>query len=271
MILSATEATDFFALLGALDTFANRRLGIVPGPDDPERMATADMSQRHAIRSKTWSTPALIDDFIRDNPFDLPEHQLADARGFRHAVRGRFFVERILKKHAIFVSTSESSSRVFAVEGLTERIDELLSRTSPLGVAALLDAVILPYRGRLVWDGLSNVLPMRFGPGIRASFRTAYARAKDRGEVILAIGEPSRAPVLPRTKARDWKQAVGHIVAAAHALGKTDTALQTAAFALLKQSASLASAAIAGDREALIDAAKKARRALDKVSRALEQ
>ena len=269
MILSAAEATDFFSLLAALDTFVNRRLGIVPGLDDPEMMATADMAQRHAIRSKTWSTPALIDDFVRDNPFELPQHQLVDARGFRYAVRGRFFVERILKKHAIFVSTADS--RVFAVEGLTERIDEVLSRTSPLGVATLLDAVVLPYRGRLVWDGLSNMVPMRFGPGIRASFRTTYARAKERGEVILAIGEPSRAPVLPRTKAPDWQQAVGHIVAAAHALGKTDTAVQSAAFALLKQSASLASAAIAGDREALIDAAKKTRRALDKVSRALEQ
>ena len=76
--------------------------------------------------------------------------------------------------------------------------------------------------------------------------------------MILALGEPSRAPVLPRTKAPDWQQAVGHIVAAAHALGKTDTAVQSAAFALLKQSASLASAAIAGDREALIDAATMA-------------
>jgi len=176
MILSAAEATDFFSLLAALDTFVNRRLGIVPGLDDPEMMATADMAQRHAIRSKTWSTPALIDDFVRDNPFELPQHQLVDARGFRYAVRGRFFVERILKKHAIFVSTADS--RVFAVEGLTERIDEVLSRTSPLGVATLLDAVVLPYRGRLVWDGLSNMVPMRFGPGIRASFRTSYARPR---------------------------------------------------------------------------------------------
>jgi hypothetical protein len=177
-------------------------------------------------------------------------------------------VERVLKKHAIFILVSQPT-RVYAVEGLTEPIGDVLSRMHARS-AVMLDAVLVPYRGRIVWDGIVSALPIHFGPGIRRSYKAEYTRAKERGEILETLGEAPREAKRPRRRAPDWRPAVDQIAAAAEALGKTDTALQGAAFTLLKQSARLAQAAVSDDREEIFEAARKAERALRKVLGSLE-
>jgi hypothetical protein len=266
MILSPTEAADFFTLLASLDTFTNRQLRVVPGLDDPDAMREAPLQQRHRIRQELWGKPTLLDDFVETNPFELSRELLADASLFRHAVSGRFFVERVLKKHAIFILVSQPT-RVYAVEGLTEPIGDVLSRMHARS-AVMLDAVLLPYRGRIVWDGIVSALPIHFGSGIRRSYKALYDRAKDRGEILETLGEVAREAKPARRRAPDWRPAVDQI--AAEALGRTDTALQGAAFTLLKQSARLAQAAVGDDREGIREAVRKAERALRKVLGSLE-
>jgi hypothetical protein len=106
------------------------------------------------------------------------------------------------------------------------------------------------------------------GSGIRRSYKALYDRAKDRGEILETLGEVAREAKPARRRAPDWRPAVDQI--AAEALGRTDTALQGAAFTLLKQSARLAQAAVSDDREGIREAVRKAERALRKVLGSLE-
>jgi hypothetical protein len=267
MILSPTESADFFRLMAALDTYTNLRLAVVPGLGDVESMRAAPPGKLHEIRTAGATTPALLDDFVRENPFALPENVIADARLFRHAVRGRFFVERVLKQHAIFIAMTDPAT-VYGVQGLTEPIDAVLSRAQPFGVAVMLDATLLPWRGRIVWDGVISLLPIMSGPGIRRAFKADYTRAKDRGEIVVALG--SAAVMKPKRAAPDWRPTLAQIVAAAEGLGKTDTTLQAATFTLLKHAARLAQAAVVDDNEGVLDATRKAERALRKVITSLE-
>ena len=46
-----------------------------------------------------------LDAFIAENPDGLSLDDLAIVGAFRHAVPGKFYVERVLKAHAVFVST----------------------------------------------------------------------------------------------------------------------------------------------------------------------
>ena len=100
---------------------------------------------------------------------------------------------------------------------------------------------------------------------MRKSFKAAYTKAKNRGEIVSSLGEASRTPAKPRKAVPDWHRAVAEIVAATEKLGKTDTALQGATFALVKQAARLAEVALDDDRDALVDALRKADRALRRV------
>lgn len=249
MILAPDEAADFFELLAALDTFSNRRLGLRPDISDLATMRTADLAARHEVRQALWRAPELIDAFVSSNDFGLPETLLDDARRFRHVVTGRFFCERVLKRHAMVIATTNPAV-VYAIEGLVEPVDVVLSRHSPRGVGALFDASLIPWRGRIVWDGLVSIVPIYAGPGIRRAFKDEYIAAKAAGAIVTSLGEPPPRPARPRKPSRDWRPAVDEIILATSALGKTDTAQQAAAFSLLKASAAFARSALDGDHDA---------------------
>ncbi len=263
MILTDAEAADFFPLVDALDAFVNRKLRVVPGLDTPASVHDAPLRKRYQIRARVWENPALLDDFVRDDPFGLPAAALRDAQGFRRFVAGKFYVERILKKHAIFVSTTDA--HVYAVQGLTDPIDVVLSRSQPVGYAVLIDCALLPFRGRIVWDGVVGVVPVSFGAGIRRGFKSAYADAKRRGAIVEVLDDPAtRTKPTPRPS-RDWRPELAQIRTAVEGLGRAGTGLETAAFGLLKRTALLAEAAAGQDREAARDAVRAVERALRKV------
>jgi hypothetical protein len=180
----------------------------------------------------------LLDEFVGENPFSLSRAQLSDAQLFRHSVVGRFYVERCLKNHAIFLW----NGKVYAVGGLTERIDDVLYRAAGIKQGLLLDATLMPFRGRIVWDGIVSLYNVSFGPGTRRQFKDDYVRAKDRGDIISSL-DPSAVKPAQRDVGKDWRPIVDSIVAATDKLGKTNTSLQAASFRLLKVSALMAQAA----------------------------
>lgn len=266
MILSPTDAEAFFKMWGHLDAYVCRRTGAVPGIASPndvrEKCSTEDLAR---VRRALWTDPGILEAFSSDNPFGLSAEEIEEVRRFRHAVRGEFYVERCLKDYAVFLSVGDNP-RAFEVRGLHDRIDEILQRTRPVGHAAMVETVLLPFRGRIVWDGLAVVNPLTFGPGIRRSFREAYLRAKERGEIITSLGEAPLAPA-PRRKAPDWRDLAGEIAAASERLGRTDTSLQAAAFGLLKISARVARQALDDPEEndPLAADLRKAQRALNRL------
>ena len=266
MILSPTDAEAFFRLWSHIDAYVCRRTGAMPGITSPndvrEKCSAGDLAR---IRRALWTDPGLLEAFSSDNPLGLSAGEIEEVRRFRHAVRGKFYVERCLKDYAVFISVGDTP-RVFAVRGLRERVDEVLQRTQPVGYAAMIDAVLLPFRGRIVWDGLASLNPLTFGPGVRRSFREAYLRAKERGEIITSLDQEPRAST-PRRKAPDWRDAVGEIAAASERLGRTDTSLQAAAFRLLKISARLAKQVLDDpvENDPLAADVRKAQRALNRL------
>jgi hypothetical protein len=57
-------------------------------------------------------------------------------------------------------------------------------------------AVLLPWKGRIICDGLMTISNIYLGPGIRASLRDAYRRAKAAG--VIASLEPGWRPASPK-------------------------------------------------------------------------
>jgi hypothetical protein len=269
VILSPAEHQDFFSLMAALDLYTNRRLHVLTGVDDLAALNALGSTQLHKIRSAMWNDVGSIEEFIRTNPSGLSEKLLSDARLLHHAVQGQFFCERILKQHAIFISMG-SPTCVYAVQGLSQRIDELLSRVQPLGVAVMLNAVLLPFRGRIVWDGLFTVLPVTSGAGIRRIYRAEYTRAKEAGAIVTRLGNEWGSKVrIPTAQTTDPRlpASLGAIVLAAESLGKSNNAFRNATLALLQASAKLAQVALEEDHFATAEAVKKAEQASRKVAR----
>jgi hypothetical protein len=271
-ILSPQDSDAFVRLWSCIDAYVNTRTKVLPGFLTPEQLRGTKPDQLQQVRKNVWEQRTLLDEFVSENPFSLSSAELIEVQLFRHAVRGRFFVERCLKDYAVFVSAGQGAPSVYAVGGLTERIDDVLYRGSGLGYATLVETTLVPFRGRIVWDGIVSLYNITFGPGARRGFKDAYIRAKDRGAVVLSL-DPEAVKPKARVVGPDWRPVVDSIVAASSKLGRANTSLQAASFRLLEVSALMAQAAVhepfAG--EELSGLLRKAERSLKQIWEALER
>ena len=102
---------------------------------------------------------------------ELPKEYAQIVAGWKQCKPGRYILERHLKKGSVFISAEDGS--VYMVKGLFSTWAEMLGE-SPV----LLDAVLIPFRGSIISDGLVVPYHIYFGKGAREDFKEAYMNAK---------------------------------------------------------------------------------------------
>lgn len=240
--MSPEDAGLFFELMWAVQSYVNRQLGLLPTVKTAQQYAAIGMEEKFQVRQALWERPQLLDAFVAENPGGLPPASLQVIASWKHFVAGRFFITRFLKRHAIFVADPLSSG-VYAVAGLYDSIEDVID-ASYLPVAV--EAVLLPFKGRIIYDGLLAPYSVLFGPGITSELNETYQSAKQKGAIIESL-EPSQT-TSPKSQQvvkskHNWRPALGRSIEAIEHMPPADTVVQRRAISLLKTSAQLAKAA----------------------------
>jgi hypothetical protein len=200
MLLPPEEAALFLSLCPHLIAFAASRLGGVEGIVDVPSFRAAPWKAKGQARDRLLDNIALVDAFIEENPGEFHETDLAHVALWRHFVRGDFVIERDLANYTVFL-TQKEPVRAYGVLGIRNEFIELLPYPLPM----MVHAVLLPWKGRIVCDGLIGTYNILLGPGIRAGLKDAYRRAKAEGIITsLEPGwkpEPLKPPKTPKTPA----------------------------------------------------------------------
>jgi hypothetical protein len=278
MKLSPENAELFYRLMWQLQFFVNERLGIWPMANTLEKYSRLASEDKLQVREALFEHPELIDAFVAANPGGLSGDELAIVEGWKHFVAGDFFIERLLKKGAIFLGGHEPPN-VYLVVALQQSFEEVLP---PYGPPYYVKATLLPFRDQIIYDGLLQTYSIAFGSGMRGSLREDYLRAKQRGEIITSLlpaegprlGEgPSGAPRTPTSTPSDVQSAVDEIASTTEKLKAANSPVSSAALTLLRASAHLAQAAVSNpqDLAALWEHEAKTRRALIRLERTLER
>jgi hypothetical protein len=199
MLLKTEDAKQFFRLHGTLMLFVNQRLNVIPKtvatPEDfVDLMREGGVKLRAALNGKL----DLIESFVDENPAHLPEDELDIVRSWRHLVAGRFYVFRELKKYTVFLTTTEPAI-AYGVLGLSQPIEDLIGPFLPV----MTQTVLLPFKGKIVYDGLMSSYNISFGPGIRRSLNKSFKEAKLRHGIVTTLpmsDEPMVATKTPKPK-----------------------------------------------------------------------
>jgi len=181
MILLPEEANLFFKLMLALQFYANEKLKVLPKISSPSKFGKISLQERYEVHTAFFENIGLIDNFIDENPEDFPMKDLAVISKWKNFVKGEFFIERYLKNHAIFVS---EENQVYEVLSLTDALDENFPKfLLPVRVKTIL----LPFQGRIVYDGF--LLPYRvvFGGGIKSELKEIYMKKKRTGKIFSSL------------------------------------------------------------------------------------
>jgi hypothetical protein len=192
MLLSADDAELFFRLHRSLMWFVNDCLRIVPDIGSPDEFSALPPKTRLEVRNALLDKADLIQSFVDENPANLSDEEADIVASWKHQVSGRFYAFRQLKKYMIFLPT-DGSLVAYGVVALTEPFESLIGPYLPV----MTETVLMPFKDRIVYDGLLSTYNMSFGGGIKRSLNDSYREAKERLGIVTSL--PIESVPIPAT------------------------------------------------------------------------
>jgi hypothetical protein len=196
MLLNPHDLDQFFTLHRALMFYVNQRLQVIPDRvTTPLEFAALAPPVRLKVRDAFTANLDLIEPFVHENPARLTEEELDIVRSWRHLVHGSFYVFRELKNYTVFLAPG-SPAVAYGVLALSQPFEDLIGPYLPV----MVQTVLLPFKNRIVYDGLMSSYNVSFGPGIRRNLNEDFKAAKERQGIVtcLPISSTFLAPKAPK-------------------------------------------------------------------------
>ncbi len=205
MQVTFDEGKLFYDLYAALLSFVNRKLKVSSETfSDAREYTSTPPEARVAIRDALFDQRELIDEFIQENPAKLKADDLDIVATWKHALVGKFYVFRYLAKYTIFLTSGGSPNKAYGVLGLADPMEEVIGPYLP----RLITTVLLPFRDKIIYDGLVSGFNISFGGGVKRMLNEEYKQAREAFGIITSLpfeGEERKAP-LPETPKNSRKQ-----------------------------------------------------------------
>jgi len=271
MKLSKQDAGLFFELMWPLQFFVNRQLQVLPKVRTLEAYIKCSTEEKAQVREAMYGHVELIDAFVQKNPYQFPDEKLEIVAKWQHFVAGEFFIERLLKKYAIFIGPEEI---VYGVLALYDTFEDVFY---PAQLPVRVKAVLLPFKGEIIYDGLLQTYNVFFGRGISTELKEVYMAAKQNGRIIERLeADIEQAQVQrPHKPLKDWRPELDKLVAKAQRLrgGSGQPPIYSPAFRLVKVSLELTQRAVENpdDLDNLWKCLQKVDRALRSVETTLHR
>jgi hypothetical protein len=227
------------------------------------------------LRDACYAKAPIFDEYLAANPDRLAGDELAIVAGWRQRITAEFYIVRHLNTYTVFLLMKEPA-HLYGVLGLIDPLEAIMGG-APLPI--MVKATLLPFRDRIIYDGLLAPYNILLGPGIRGSVNQTYSRLKEREGIIESLLGPDGGPLIRTSLARkaagkpvpNWRPTVDEIAGQAEKLRQSETRLQGAVFGLLRAAASLAQASLLGQGadEETAKRMKSVRTAMTKIEKLL--
>ena len=183
MQLSPQDCRLFYKLHPALMCYVNHKLRTLPDqPADPAEFYALPPEKRVQVRDALHAQPDLIEQFVEVNPFSFKTDELEVVQSWKQAVVGSFYIFRYLKHYTVFLG-GENVTKAYGVLALADPFEELIGPYLPV----LTKTVLLPFKDKIVYDGLLASYPVSFGGGTKRLLNDSYRRAKADFGIITSL------------------------------------------------------------------------------------
>jgi len=182
MRLSKEDVKLFYRLYNPLLVYANKKFKIIEGIDSPEDFKKFSIEEISKLRDRLYKHPELINSFVAENPLNFSTNELKIISSWKELVKGKFLIFRYLKNYTVFLDADESP-KAYGVLALNTTFEEMVGSYLPV----MVEAVLLPFNNKIIYDGIFFPYSMTFGGGIRRSFNDAYQEAKSRFGIITSL------------------------------------------------------------------------------------
>ena len=230
MTLDLADGKLFFEFMWKLQYYANQKRGFHKGISSAAEYTNLSTEKKLKARDALWENTELIEAYVQENPDALPPEQLEIIQKWKGFIKGSFFIFRHLKKGSIFIGKDD---KVYAVHGIQDPLEEVIPSYA---LPQMVEAILLPFKGKIIYDGLLSGYSIHFGGGIRSNLNRLYMNAKQRNRIITTLEPDLEHPSLvePKNIAPQLKE-----ISAALEKVKEASPLQKSALALARLSIGL--------------------------------
>jgi len=252
----------------ALQFYVNKKLKIYPKLKSINDYNKSGIETKVEVRNAHYEKIAIIDSFIQENPQGFSEQNLTIISHWQNYIRGDFIIERLLKKYTVFIQ----DDKVYGVQGLSQGFDEI---TFDHSLPIYVNTVLLPFKSKIIYDGLLGFNNIFFGGGIKRNLKETYMRAKQNNRIIERLEKSSEGyqNKIKANSLKNWKPELDELAGQVKKLrGSIEhPAIYSPAFSLVKASVEFAQIAVsdAKDQDSLHKALQKVRRAYNKTNTVL--
>ena len=177
--LAQKERDLFFKLYFDLLYCVNKKHKTVKNFGNSRYPKSVDTHDAYKIREKLFENPAWIDEYIRAHGKEFNDEELSILTSWRdHFVKDMFILMKNLAKYSVLMSSgSVGESALYGVIGLNHSIAELFDAND---LPLIVNTVILPFKDKIIYDGIMTSGNILIGPGMRSNLNTQYKQIKER-------------------------------------------------------------------------------------------
>lgn len=167
MDLSQKEIDEFLNLYQGLLLYARNK-----------KRASNKVSSDNLIPKKDWSklrdivvdNRSIIDEYIQDNPYNLKDRELSIVRQWKNGICSNFFITKFEKEYTHMYDNESGKS--YGVLSLNDPIYKFINYTP-----SYVRTFLLPFKGRVVYDGLLNTNNVFFSGSTSKSIMSMYKKS----------------------------------------------------------------------------------------------
>lgn len=181
MTLSAQDKQLYYKLWLPLLDFVNQKHGVRKNIKKMEGAERLDPNDVKAVSDKLCDDVSVIDEYLLKHE-DMPEEYKKIILAWKRCIRGRFIIERHLKKGSMLISMEDE--KVYQVGGINTSIEEMFYH-APMPL--MIEATLMPFRDVIITDGLIRPYNIIIGGNMTKSFKNIYMAAKRDGAIQKSL------------------------------------------------------------------------------------
>jgi len=139
--------------------------------------------QNIKLRDHILKHPHLIDAYLEENSSTMSPEDVETVKAWRkYFIKDQFHVVRHLQDYLVYLKWDENP-KAYGVVSAGIPMDRQIWPELPV----MIETVLLPYKGRIINDGLTRTWNIRFGSGIRKSIEDDYRKARSLSGIITSL------------------------------------------------------------------------------------
>lgn len=171
--LSFKECRLFYETWFGLMNFVNERKRVIKVKIKPEYPNSVSDIMIFKVREVLWKKPELIDEYISET--ELPQEKIDILKLWRtNHKKEMFIVMEYQPEYAVALASNENGEDIlYGIKGISNSLESTLQRRLPIQI----ETILLPFKGKIIYDSFMSSMPLSYGEGAKALFREMFNKA----------------------------------------------------------------------------------------------